>query len=50
MSQPPNTPQEVVDDLLTDPDKNVERTPSPAPPVPPQTIANEPSRGKTKAS
>ena len=47
MSQTPNTPQQVVDDLLTDPDKNVERAP---PPAPPQTIANEPGRDEPKAS
>lgn len=40
MSEKENAAQEVVDDLLTDPDKDAERTP---PPQPPQTIDNEPS-------
>lgn len=35
-----NAAQEVMDDLLTDPDKDAG---DPVPPKPPQTIADEPS-------
>ena len=37
-----NTAQEVVDDLLTDPDKDAEAQPRP---TPPQTIDAEPTGG-----
>lgn len=40
MTDKPNTPQEIVEDLLTDPDADAG---SKVPPAPPQTIANEPS-------
>ncbi len=40
MTEKENTAQEVVDDLLTDPDKDAARQP---PPAPPQTVADEPS-------
>ena len=39
MSEKENAAQEVVDDMITDPDKDAERRP---PPAPPQTVANEP--------
>ena len=35
-----NVAQEIVENLLTDPDKDAERTP---PPAPPQTIEAEPT-------
>ncbi|WP_419809879.1 hypothetical protein [Sphingomonas sp.] len=38
-----NTAQEVVDDLLTDPDKDAADRPSPAPP---QTTDAEPTSGR----
>ena len=44
MTEKENTAQEVVDDLLTDPDKDAEGTPKPRPP---QTVANEPDRDGT---
>ena len=40
MADKENLAQEVVDDLITDPDKDAERRPAPKPP---QTIDNEPS-------
>lgn len=39
MTETKNAPQEVVDDLMTDPDSDAEHAPQPQPP---QTIANEP--------
>lgn len=39
MTEPENIPQEIVEDLLTDPDQDAAHRP---PPAPPQTIANEP--------
>jgi hypothetical protein len=39
MTEKRNAPQEVVDDLITNPDEDAEGSP---PPEPPQTIANEP--------
>lgn len=39
MPEPKNVPQEVVDDLLTDPDRDAE---APRAPAPPRTIADEP--------
>lgn len=39
MSDKENGLQEVVDDLITDPDKDAEQRP----PAPPQTIADEPN-------
>lgn len=39
MTEKENAAQEVVDDMLTDPDKDARDTP---PPTPPQTVANEP--------
>ena len=39
MNEKKNGLQEVVDDLITDPDKDAERHPRPEPP---QTVANEP--------
>lgn len=38
-----NATQEIVDDLLTDPDKDAAGTP---PPAPPQTIDAEPTGGR----
>lgn len=35
--------QQIVDDLLTDPDKDAAKTP---PPLPPQTIDAEPTSGR----
>ena len=40
MSDKENAAQEVVDDLITDPDKDAEGRPMPKPP---QTIDNEPN-------
>ncbi|WP_425230533.1 hypothetical protein [Sphingomonas sp.] len=40
MSEKENAVQEIADDLLTDPDKDAEGKP---PPAPPQTIEAEPS-------
>lgn len=45
MSDTPNLPQEVIDDLLTDPDKDADDT---SPPAPPQTVANEPNDERSK--
>ncbi len=45
MAEKDNAAQEVMDDLLTDPDKDAEREPKPKPP---QTIDAEPSgEGRT---
>ncbi len=43
MTDKPNAPQEIVEDLLTDPDADADRSP---PPAPPQTIGNEPSKDR----
>ena len=43
MTDKENTAQEVVDDLITDPDKDAEHRPAP---TPPQTVANEPGGDK----
>ena len=45
MTDKQNTAQDVVEDLLTDPDKDADRVPAPAPP---QTIANEPAKAPSK--
>lgn len=47
MTEKKNGLQELVDDLMTDPDKDAERMP---PPEPPQTIANEPDVGNSSRS
>lgn len=45
MAEDKNGVQEVVDDLLTDPDKDAEGRSAP---VPPQTVDNEPANGATR--
>lgn len=45
MSDKENAAQEVVDDLITDPDKDAAERPAPKPP---QTIDNEPSGGSDR--
>lgn len=43
MPKPENAPQEVADDLFTDPDQDAGRAPAP---LPPQTTAAEPTGGR----
>ena len=44
MTDKQNTAQDVVEDLMTDPDKDAGRVP---PPAPPQTVGNEPDADKS---